>query len=202
MKRFAMLVLIVAACRQREAPHRASQPTPTPAAKTATTATSAPSRVAVPKPRAVSTPAKCAGDGSYEQAVECFRMSNGFRFRVTSPAVTARGALQRPRIGQERVTVGDWTAEASPGGIVWTRGGKPAAPSPELERLYQRLTLYLDPQKKEGSPQLVDDVDAKGDTNHYHFTDANSGEAYDVFVAKGDGRIVRLRAGKTEIDFS
>ena len=73
-----------------------------------------------------------------------------------------------------------------------------SAPSPELERLYQRLTLYLDPQKREGAPQLVD---AKGDTNHYHFTDANSGEAYDVFVAKGDGRIVRLRAGKTEIEF-
>jgi hypothetical protein len=195
VKRLAILLLIVAACRPREAPHRANVPAPKPSATTSTT-TPPPSRVAVPKPRAVSTPAKCAGDGSYEQAVDCFRMSSGFRFRVTSPAVTARGALERPRIGQERVTVGDWTAVASPGGIVWTRGGKPAAPSPELERLYQRLTLYLDPQKKEGAPQLVD---AHGDTNHYHFTDANSGEAYDVFVAKGDGRIVELRAGKTEI---
>lgn len=150
----------------------------------------------VPKPRGVSTPAKCAGDGSYEQAVECFRMSSGFRFRVVSPALAAHGTLQRPRIGEERVTIGEWAAETKPGGIVWTRGGKPAAPSPELERLYQRLTLWLDPQKKEGSPQLVD---AKGDANHYRFTDANSGEAYDVLVAKADGRIVDVRVGKTQI---
>jgi len=123
-------------------------------------------------------------------------MSSGFRFRVASPALTARGTMQRPRIGEERVTIGEWTADAKPGGIVWTRGGKPAAPTPELERLYQRLTLWLDPQKKEGSPQLVD---AKGDRNHYHFTDMNSGDAYDVFVAKADGRIVDVRVGKTEI---
>ncbi|HEV2721137.1 MAG TPA: hypothetical protein VG323_14035 [Thermoanaerobaculia bacterium] len=151
---------------------------------------------AVPKPRGVSTPAKCAGDGSYEQAVECFRMSTGFRFRVTSPALNGVGTLQRPRIGQERVTMGEWTAETTPGGIVWTRGGKPATPSVELERLYQRLTLYLDPQKKEGTPQLAGST-AKA--NHYHFTDVNSGEAYDVFVAKDDGRIVELRAGKTDV---
>jgi hypothetical protein len=125
-------------------------------------------------------------------------MSTGFRFRVASPALTAHGVLQRPRIGQERVTIGEWTADTKPGGIVWTRGGKPATPSPELERLYQRLTLYFDPQKKEGTPQLVEE---KGSANHYHFTDANSGEAYDVFVAKEDGRIVRLRAGAMEIDF-
>jgi hypothetical protein len=123
-------------------------------------------------------------------------MSSGFRFHVTSPAVSGDGRLERPRIGQERVTIGEWSAETKPGGIVWTRAGKPATPSPELERLYQRLTLYLDPQKKEGSPQLAGS-DAKA--NHYHFTDVNSGEVYDVTVAKDDGRIVELRAGKTDI---
>ena len=123
-------------------------------------------------------------------------MSSGFRFRVASPALTARGELIRPRIGEERVTIGEWTAEAKLGGIVWTRGGKPATPTPELERLFQRLTLWLDPQKKEGSPQLAGS-DAK--TNHYRFTDANSGEVYDVVVAKADGRIVDVRVGKTEI---
>jgi len=123
-------------------------------------------------------------------------MSSGFRFRIVSPGLTARGELQRPRIGEERVTIGEWTAEAKAGGIVWTRGGKAATPTPELERLYQRLTLWLDPQKKEGSPQLAGS-DAK--TNHYHFTDANSGEAYDVVVAKADGRLVDVRVGKTEI---
>jgi len=150
----------------------------------------------VPKPRGVSTPAKCAGDGSYEQAVECFRMSSGFRFHVKMPGLEAKGELHRPRIGEERVTVGPWTAETKSGRIVWTRNGKPDHPTPELERLYQRLTIYLDPQKKEGSPQLASS-DAKA--NHYHFTDANSGEVYDAFVAKDDGRLVELRAGKTDI---
>ena len=194
MKRALVLVLLIVACRRSVEDRRSRQSPPPPKGQ---------ARVPVlhrdiPKLRGVSTPAKCAGDGSYEQAVECFRMSSGFRFRVTSPALTAHGVLQRPRIGEERVTIGDWTAETKPGGIVWTRGGKPATPSPELERLYQRLTLYLDPQKKEGTPQLVE---AKGTANHYRFTDANSGEAYDVFVAKDDGHLVRLRAGAMEIDF-
>lgn len=188
MKRIA-IVLLLAACARHE--------TPAPSAPTKKSTPPPPARrVVVPKPRGVSTPAKCAGDGSYEQAVECFRMSSGFRFRVTSPTINAAGTLQRPRLGEERVTIGEWTAEAKRGGIVWARGGKPATPAPELERLYQRLTIYLDPQKKEGAPQLVD---AKGNANRYHFTDANNGEIYDVVVAKDDGRITDLRAGKTEI---
>ena len=196
MKR-AIVVLLLVACARHETP------TPPPQGQARVpvlhreTKETKGRRLVVPKPRGVSTPAKCAGDGSYEQAVECFRMSSGFRFRVASPAVTASGTLQRPRLAEERVTIGEWSAQAKADGIAWTHNGKAATPTPELERLYQRLTLWLDPQKKEGSAQLVD---AKGSTNHYHFTDANSGEAYDVFVAKDDGRIVRVRAGKTEIE--
>jgi hypothetical protein len=195
MKR-ALLVMMIAACARREA----TTPAPPPPGGQARVPVVHRDRetVAVAKPRGVSTPSKCAGDGSYEQAVECFRMSSGFRFRVTSPALTGDGMLQRPRIGEETMTVGDWAAESKHGAIVWTKGGKPATPAPELERLYQRLTIYLDPQKKEGTPQLAD---AGGNANHYHFTDANSGEVYDVYVAKDDGRIVRLRAGKTDIAF-
>ena len=195
-----MVLLLVAACARHEtpAPPPAQGQARVPVLQKTTTTTTATTTAVVPKVRGVSTPAKCAGDGSYEQAVECFRMSSGFRFRVTSPAITARGALQRPRIGEERVSIGEWTGEAKLGRLVWTRNGKPATPAPQLEQLYQRLTLYFDPQKKEGSPQLVGSA---GAANHYHFTDANSGEAYDVFVAKEDGRIVRLRAGAMEIDF-
>jgi hypothetical protein len=189
MKRAIVVVLLVVGCARHETP------APPPAKRQASSPVIRKVTV-VPTPRSVSTPAKCAGDGSYEQAVDCFRMSSGFRFRVTSPELTASGTLRRPRIGEEQVTIGDWSAVAKPGGIVWTRGGKPAKPTPELERLYQRLTLYLDPQKKEGAPQLAD---AAGATNRYHFTDANSGEAYDVVVSKDDGRIVDVRAGKTEI---
>jgi len=189
VKRAIVASLLLAACARHETP-APSRPAPAPAPVVAHRT------FTVPKPHGVSTPAKCAGDGSYDQAVECFRMSSGFRFRVTSPALTAAGTLQRPRLGEERVTIGEWTAETKPSGIVWTRGGKAATPTAELERLHQRLTLYLDPQKKEGAPQLADST-AKA--NHYHFTDANSGEAYDVYVAKDDGRIVELRAGKTDI---
>jgi hypothetical protein len=190
----AILLLLLVACARRETPPPKGQAR-VPVLHRETKETKE-TRVVVSKPRGVSTPAKCAGDGSYEQAVECFRMSSGFRFRVASPAVIASGTLQRPRIGEERVTIGEWSAQAKAGGIAWTRNGKAATPAPELERLYQRLTLWLDPQKKEGGPQLVG---SSGATNRYHFTDANSGEAYDVFVAKDDGRIVRFRAGKTEI---
>lgn len=193
MKRVLIVFLLLAACKRSEEQRR-SRPSPPPEPPKGQ------ARVPVlhpeiSKPR-VSTPAKCAGDGSYEQAVECFRMSSGFRFHVASPAINGNGELRRPRIGQEQMTVGDWSAESKVGGIVWTRGGKPATPSPELERLYQRLTIYLDPQKKEGSPQLAD---SSGNKNHYRFTDANSGEPYDVYIAKDDGRIVELRAGKTDI---
>jgi len=192
VKRVAIVLFVLVACGRREIAHRETPPAAKPTTTTTMTKT-----VVVRKPRGVSTPAKCAGDGSYEQAVDCFRMSSGFRFRVTSPSFTASGMMHRPRIGEEQVTMGEWRAETKPAGIVWTRNGKPAKPTTELERLYQRLALYLDPQKKEGAPQLVDST---GATNHYHFTDANSGEAYDVFVAKDDGHIVKLRAGKTEID--
>lgn len=191
MRRVAIVVLLVAACARHE-----TGPAPPPKEQTRVPVPH--TQTAVPKPRGVSTPAKCAGDGSYEQAVECFRMSSGFRFRVTSPELNGGGTLQRPRIGEETLTIGEWTAESKHGAIVWTKGGKTATPTPELERLYQRLTIYLDPQKKEGTPQLVD---SSGNANHYHFTDANSGEAYDVYVAKEDGRMTRFRAGKTEIAF-
>jgi hypothetical protein len=194
VKKALIVFLLLAACRKGE--ERRLRPSPPLSTTGQAGAPVVHTTTAVPKLRGVSTPAKCAGDGSYEQALECFRMSSGFHFRVTSPAITASGTLQRPRIGEERVTMGEWSAETKRGGIVWTRNGKPAKPTPELERLYQRLTIYLDPQKKEGAPQLVD---ANGATKHYAFTDANSGETYDVLVAKDDGRLVKLRAGTTEI---
>jgi len=194
VRKALVVVLLIVACKKVED----RRPRLSPAAPPRGQAGAPVLHANVPKPRGVSTPAKCAGDGSYEQAVECFRMSSGFRFHVVAPSLVAGGTLIRPRIGEERVTIGAWTAEAKPGGIVWTRGGQPAKPTPELERLYQRLTLWLDPQKSEGAPQLADS-DAK--TSHYHFTDANSGEAYDVAVAKDDGRIVMLHAGDTTITF-
>src|SRR5207237_4415310 len=96
----AIVVLLLVACARHETP------TPPPQGQARVpvlhreTKETKGRRLVVPKPRGVSTPAKCAGDGSYEQAVECFRMSSGFRFRVASPAVTASGTLQRPRLAE------------------------------------------------------------------------------------------------------
>lgn len=199
MRRAIVVLLLLAACARKEPVQETQPPVPGPTTTTPAAGEAkapVPTVTNVPKPHPLSTPAKCAGDGSYEQAVECFRMSSGFRFHVKMRGLDANGELHRPRIGEERVTVGPWTAETKPGGIVWTRNGKADHPTPELERLYQRLTIYLDPQKKEGTPQLASS-DAKA--NHYHFTDANSGEAYDVEVAKSDGRMVKLRAGAMEL---
>jgi hypothetical protein len=153
-----------------------------------------------------STPQKCAGDGSYEQAVDCFRMAAKLRFNVDAPLMVGEGEVTRPRIGEERVELslrdGKWVAEVHPTGIVWTRDGKTATPSPEMERLEQRLTLFLDPQKKEGAPQLTG-TEAMGgiNTNHDHFTDANTGEPYDVWISTEDGHIVRMKVGAMLLTF-
>jgi len=59
----------------------------------------------------------------------------------------------------------------------------------------------LDPQKKEGSPQLAGTETMSGEpSNHYHFTNANSGDANDVWISRSDGRIVKWKAGKSILE--
>jgi len=82
-------------------------------------------------------------------------------------------------------------------GVVWTHDGKHETNEPAwADRIWQRTTMFLDPQKKEGAPQLAA---SDAETNHYHFTDANSGTQYDVFVSRRDGAITKIRAGTFEI---
>lgn len=193
------LVVLTAACgkeRPAEPPAPAAQPQ-TPSPSTATAPASVP---VVPKKTIRSTPQKCAGDGSYEQAVDCLRMAAHLKFTSS----LGDGELTRTTPGAERMTLrahdGAWIAEAKPTGIVWTHDGKHATnpPSP-LEHLYQRLTLFPDPQKKEGSATLAGN---EGETNRYEFTDANNGERYAVWVSTKDGHIVKVQVGALTITFA
>ena len=203
MRRFAaVFALVIVACRgERPAapPATASSPAPT-ASPNAPSSTTAPAPVPAPKKPLHSTPQRCAGDGSYEQAVDCIRIAAHIGF--ASPS--GNGEMVRVRIGAERMTLrahdGTWTAEAKPSGIVWTHDGKHATNVPQpLEHLYQRLTLFPDPQKKEGSAKLAAH---EGDTNRYEFTDANNGDRYVVWVSTTDGRMVKLKVDEVTITFS
>lgn len=185
--------------------HRESPVPPTQTAPPVTETHAAP---APPPTRKLvrSTPQQCAGDGSYEQALDCLRIAAQLRFNVDAAAFSGEGTVTRQTVGAERVELslkdGQWIAEPKLAGIVWTHDGKKATPSPDLERLYQRLTVVLDPQKKEGTPQLTGIEPLAGtNANHFHFTDANSGEAYDVWISVADGHIVQERIGQLFLTF-
>ena len=115
--------------------------------------------------------------------------------------------MTRSTPGMERVRFksGDgatWVGEAKPAGVVWSRDGKHELSPPDVtNRVWQRTTMVLDPQKKEGAPQLAGVENVNGEPcNHYHFTNANSGESNDVWVSKKDGRIVKWTAGTSKLE--
>jgi hypothetical protein len=150
-----------------------------------------------------STPARCAGDGSYVQALECFRITSGFHFTLGD----VTGEMTRPTPGMEKVTFKgsdgvNWSGEAKKAGVVWTRNGKHELSPPDItNRVWQRTTMLLDPQKKEGKAQLVGAETVNGEPcNHYHFTNANNGEANDVWVSTKDGRMVKWTMGKSTLE--
>ena len=175
-RRIAIALALLAACsREQKAPPLA--PPAHPAAKPAVSTIAPPSA-----PRT----------GSYEAAVERFRISKAFHFTFDG----GEGSLERPRQGMERVKLrtvhDDWLAEVKPNGVVWTKNGKHELDVPQsLQQLFQRVTIFPDPQKKEGSPQSA------GDT--FVFTNANGGEHYVVKVV--DGNIVELKIDDQTMTF-
>lgn len=201
MKRIALIALLLCiACGREEQPSNTT---------TAAAPQAAPETTASTPPVAPfhgvnrSTPQKCEGDGSYEQAIDCFRMSSGFHFTLDG----VRGEMSRPTPGLERVQFKSadgvtWIGEAKHQGVVWTRNGAHELSPPEIvNRVWQRTTTVLDPQKKERSPQLAGTETISGEpSNHYHFTNANSGEANDVWVSTRDGRVVKWTAGKSVLE--
>jgi hypothetical protein len=164
-----------------------------------------PPPVSIRKPNR-STPQKCAGDGSYDQALDCFRISSGFAFILDNPhGVQAQGKMTRSTPGMERVQFKaadgvSWTGEAKAAGVVWSRNGKHELSPPDItNRVWQRTTMVLDPMKKEGTPQPTFEKSGGETLNHYHFTNANSGEVNDVWVSAKDGRITKWTAGDSTL---
>ena len=150
-----------------------------------------------------SSPSRCAGNGSYEQGLDCFRMTTGFHFTLDG----LRGEMTRPTPGLERVQFksfeGDtWIGEAKHQGVVWTRNGVREQSAPAFaDYAWQRTTMVLDPQKKEGSPRFVGADPLAGSlAKHYHFTNANNGEQNDVWVSTTDGRILKWKKGKSTLE--
>jgi hypothetical protein len=182
VKRVAFVLLLLCACGREEPSNTTTTAAPAPLP---TASESAPPAAAPARRANRSTPQKCAGDRSYEQALDCFRISSGFHFTLDG----VRGEMTRPTPGLERVQFRStdgvtWTGESKHQGVVW-----------------QRTTMVLDPQKKEGSPQLAGTETIAGEPcNHYHFTNANSGEANEVWVSTRDGRIVKWTAGKSTLE--
>jgi len=184
-ERFIVFLLLLAAC---------SRETPAPPP---------PSR-ATPEPRAAAEPVKPVPvvKGTYEEGLVWLRSTPGFRFEIDEGGVHAEGKLTRKTIGAEvldvRANGEEWRASAGAQGVSWERrsGGKwVAAPAPLFgNRLYQRVTLAFDPQKKEGAAQLAG---TEGATNRYQFTNANTGELHQVWVAQGDSHVERIRIGET-----
>jgi len=196
-----IVVLMSAACGREEPEPTATFPK-NPPHRTPSVSTAPLATPSAPRGPSRSTPQKCAGDGSYEQALDCFRISSGFHFTLAD----ANGEMTRQTPGMERVSFkangATWTGEAKPAGVVWSRDGKHEMSPPDItNRVWQRTTMVLDPQKKEGTAQLAGVEPIAGEPcNHYHFTNANSGEVNDVWVSKTDGRIVKWTAGKSTLE--
>jgi hypothetical protein len=195
MRRFvlAFVALAVACSPETPAP---PQPPPTTADSSDTVGTTPPAVTATRVPE--------LQKGTYDEGLLWLRSTGHFRFTLSEGELRAEGELTRKTPGAEvvrfRVNGESWQAAAKAQGIVWTRGGKDATPPEYGNRLYQRVTLAIDPQKKEGVPLLVS---TDGATNLYRFTDANSGEVHEVSIRKSDSSVARIRIGdRMEITFA
>lgn len=184
MRRLLSIVVLVAvACAKKETPVPASQTEPP------------------PRPAPVTSAAPPVQ--GYGAGLSWLAATPGFDFELDDHGLHAEGTMLRKTIGAEsvlfRTASGDWRASAGRNGVAWERRQGAAwtpAEAPEWgNRLYQRLTIAIDPQKKEGEAALID---TEGGTSHYRFTDANSGEVHDVWLDE-EGRIERMTIGP---DFS
>ena len=191
MRRFVLVFVALALACSPETP---APPAPPPATETVATQPPAVTETRVPELQ----------KGTYDEAMLWLRSAPRFAFTATEGGVRAEGEMTRRTPGAEKVRFRangeQWEAESTAQGVVWKRGGKPADAPPYGGRLYQRVTLAIDPQKKEGVPLLVS---TEGDANLYRFTDANSGAVHEVWVRKADSSIARMKIGETvELTFA
>jgi hypothetical protein len=182
---FVTLALTIACSRETPAP---------PPAETATTTT--------PPPVATATCVPELQKGTYDEALLWFRSNEGFDFVLDDGGVHAEGRVTRPTPGAETVQFTangtEWLAETSAQGVTWKRrsgGGWTSVDAPEFgPRVFQRVTLPFDPQKKEGVPLLAS---SEGTTSLYRFTNANTGDVHEWWVRKSDGAVERIKIGET-----
>ena len=133
----------------------------------------------------------------YDDALRRFRIAPKLSFTFNE----GEGTLSRPRQGMESVKLhiskgadrGQWTATVQPNGVVWTKDGKHTMDVPaSLQRLYQFLVFFPDPQKREGSAQKVGEA--------YEFTNVSGGDHYVVHLA-ADGTVADVRINDWTIRF-
>lgn len=163
MRRLVFVILAFAMACTRETP----APPPPSTDSTPTTATTTP-------PVTATTPLPTLQKGTYDEAQLWFRSAKKFHFVLDDNGVHAEGDVTRATPGAEKIQFRangtEWLAESSPQGVTWKRrdGGawKPATTPDFGARIYQRVTLPFDPQKKEGVPMLASE---EGETNLYRF---------------------------------
>lgn len=193
MRRFIFVTLaltIVVACgRETPAPSDTAAPSTT---ETITT---------IAPPHATTTRMPQLQKGTYDESLLWFRSNSGFRFTLDDHGVHAEGEVTRKTPGTEKVELRangtEWLAETNVQGVTWKRrdgGAWKNADAPEWgSRVFQRVTLPFDPQKKEGVAMLASE---EGETNLYRFTDANTGDVHEVWVRKKDGAVERMKIGE------
>lgn len=180
MRRFTVvaIVCLIVACAREQPEER----------KTVPATTGAP--VNVPGPLAPAI-------GTYEQAMDWMRTTRGFHFVLRDGDVRAEGDMVRdaPRAETIRVRMADadWIATVKPNGILWYRAEgdawKPAPAPVDGPRVYQRVTLALDPQKVEGEARYVK---TDGDLNEWRFTNAITREVHHLWIDPRGNTIARV----------
>lgn len=129
---------------------------------------------------------------SYDEAMMWFRSTPGFHFVLQEGGVRAEGDMTRSTVGAEKIEIRadgkKWSAAAGPRGVTWS----PSPPPEWGNRVYQRVTLAFDPQKKEGTAQLVS---TESDSSLFRFTNANTGEVHEVWISNADNHIERMKIG-------
>lgn len=161
-----------------------------------------------PPPAVTQTSVPALQKGTYDEALLWLRSARHFRFVLDERRIHAEGEVTRTTPGDEKVqfTTNDeeWLAETTAQGVTWKRrqGGswKAEDAPPYGGRVFQRVTVVFDPQKKESVPLLVS---TEGPSNLYRFTDANTGDVHEVWVRKSDASIERIKIGDTmELTFA
>lgn len=148
-----------------------------------------------------SRPSPAVREPSYDDAILWLKTVPHFSFVLDEAGVHAEGEMTREHVAAEQVQFRangeEWRANVLPQGLVWKkRAGEnwvDTTPPPFAGRLYQRVTLGLDPQKTEGAPQLVT---REGGTAVFRFTNANTGDVHQVSV-RGDGSVARIAIGNS-----